>query len=159
MDSHKLNCIVRQIEIAYRKEKGSDHATEGRLRQINPYVVRRIMKENKIGLQCKKCLNKGGGRYCCAKHSDYYRAITNDVYGNNHPFDFETLKEKGENATVLCSNCKIEKHWAEMSIDHIVPISKGGLEFDRANLQWMCLPCNLRKSNKMEDKKQKKLFE
>ena len=32
------------------------------------------------------------------------------------------------------------------SIDHILPIANGGLEFDRDNVQWMDLKENIRKS-------------
>lgn len=38
----------------------------------------------------------------------------------------------------------------KLSIDHIKPISKGGTN-DRENLQCLCLPCNLQKSNKWEE--------
>ena len=34
-------------------------------------------------------------------------------------------------------------------VDHIMPISKGGAEFDLENLQLACPECNLKKSNKV----------
>jgi len=34
------------------------------------------------------------------------------------------------------------------TIDHIIPVSKGGDEFDYNNLAIACRPCNERKSNK-----------
>jgi len=35
-----------------------------------------------------------------------------------------------------------------LTVDHIHPVSKGGTD-DRANLQPMCLPCNMSKSNRI----------
>ena len=116
------------------------------------------MQNNKIGMQCEKCLNKKTeGRYCSPEHSIYYRRISSQMYGKEYPFDYETLREKDGCAIVSCVVCGKKLPYDQMSIDHILPISKGGLEFDRENLQWMCLPCNLRKHNKVEDKKQRKL--
>lgn len=37
----------------------------------------------------------------------------------------------------------------ELSVDHVRPLSKGGGN-GRANLQCLCLPCNIKKSNKWE---------
>lgn len=116
------------------------------------------MREEKIGLQCEKCLNKGMGRYCSNEHSIYYRPITDSLFGNPYPWgyymtDSPNLREKegcqeGEHnsSEVACPDCGVKKQWIEMSIDHIIPIASGGLEFDRNNLQWMCLSCNCRKS-------------
>jgi hypothetical protein len=42
------------------------------------------------------------------------------------------------------------------SIDHIKPISMGGLEFDRDNLQWMDLAENIRKGGINRVKAQQK---
>jgi len=162
MNPIEINKIVREVEIAYRNKVGYKNC---RIRQINPEDVRVILKENKIGMQCEKCLNKKGGRYCSPAHSDYYRRITNSVYGQNYPFDFESLNKeflKAEGLIALdvtCAACGIKKSWTNMSVDHILPISKGGLEFDRDNLQWMCLECNLKKHNHTEDEIQAKLAE
>ncbi len=50
-----------------------------------------------------------------------------------------------------CKGCKKEFHFNEMTVDHIVPKSKGGAnEFD--NLLLLCEPCNsLKADNTMDD--------
>lgn len=165
MTPQEINMIVREVEIAYRNKMGYKNC---RIRQINPGDVRAIMRENKIGMQCEKCLNKKDGRYCSPAHSDYYRKITNQTYGTSYPLDYELMRKirleidedwQNKSIEVSCVACGIKKPYPEMSSDHILPISKGGLEFDRENLQWMCLECNLRKHNHTEDEIRAKLAE
>jgi len=38
-------------------------------------------------------------------------------------------------------------------VDHIVPLAKGGEEFELNNLELSCPKCNLKKGAKLEDKK------
>lgn len=44
-----------------------------------------------------------------------------------------------------CANCKSDKN---LSIDHIIPIKKGGTN-DRSNLQILCRSCNSKKRDKI----------
>ena len=125
LDEHELNELVRRIEVAYRNtEKGWNYS---RLGSISAYDVRNTIWKHRIGFICRYCLVNFRGRYCCTAHSDYYRVIVMEFYGRQYP-------------------------WAEIatgdSIDHIVPISMGGLEFDRDNLQWMDLKDNIRKGGR-----------
>ena len=144
----EINAIVKDVETKYRDKKNKWNK---RIVQINPSAVREIMLENKIGLQCEKCLTKEDAqRYCSKEHSKYYIKITNSTYGTIYPFELDTFP-KGKygyikRKIVKCPNCEIHRAWSEMSIDHIIPIANGGLEFDRENLQFMCLECNIRKS-------------
>lgn len=47
-----------------------------------------------------------------------------------------------------CPGCKERKSYEDMTVDHIIPRSKGGT--DRwENLQLMCGPCNVEKGNKI----------
>jgi 5-methylcytosine-specific restriction endonuclease McrA len=46
-----------------------------------------------------------------------------------------------------CAACKVDISKIEYHIDHIVPLSKGGLH-DKSNLQLLCKKCNLTKSAK-----------
>jgi 5-methylcytosine-specific restriction endonuclease McrA len=164
MDYRERNTIVRAIEVAYRNGNNPYRADqwEVRLRQINPDTIRKIMREEKIGVQCEKCLNKGSGRYCSNEHSIYYRDITNQLYGTQYPYgyyqtDIPNLREKQiepyiegghavEATKITCPVCGKIDYWTSMSVDHIISIASGGLEFDRDNLQWMCLSCNCKKS-------------
>lgn len=47
-----------------------------------------------------------------------------------------------------CRNCGTEPGVEQLHIDHILPVSAGGSD-DYANLQVLCAPCNLAKSNKI----------
>jgi 5-methylcytosine-specific restriction endonuclease McrA len=47
----------------------------------------------------------------------------------------------------LCINCKVELHQSGYHIDHIMPLSLGGIHSDW-NLQLLCPTCNIKKSNK-----------
>lgn len=55
----------------------------------------------------------------------------------------EKLKIKQSNQCAICLNDLIKYH-----IDHVIPISKGGLNID-SNVQLTCIPCNLKKGNKL----------
>jgi HNH endonuclease len=47
--------------------------------------------------------------------------------------------------TETCPGCRVRLEAIRMSVDHIHPISKGGLEFDRHNVRFLCLRCNVRR--------------
>lgn len=152
LTKQELNKMVREIETAYRIEYD---LWNKRLRSIQPAKVREIMLKNKIGYQCQKCLTKSrSGHYCSQDHSFYYKQLTNCFYGQSPPFMYETFDHHGINTedynheknTTHCPSCGKKSHYLEMSIDHILPIANGGLEFDRENLQYMCLSCNCKKS-------------
>jgi 5-methylcytosine-specific restriction endonuclease McrA len=62
-----------------------------------------------------------------------------------------------------CSGCGIEldlslprTHPAAAQVDHIVPVSRGGALYDRANLTSMCRACNRTKSDRMPEDEHKK---
>lgn len=142
----ETNEIVKQIEKAIRtKKEGWNHKRFG---SLQAEFIRQTIWKYKIGkLVCKKCLFRSKkaypwihahGRYCCKEHKLYYQRLTNSFYFKPKPW------KKGEGD----------------SIDHILPIANGGLEFDKDNLQWMDLRENIKKSGgkRYEDRlKQKKL--
>lgn len=54
----------------------------------------------------------------------------------------EELQRKAEYKCKYCG--KSEKDGIKLSVDHIVPVSKGGTN-EISNLQILCMPCNQRK--------------
>ena len=145
MNKEELNRIVIQIETSLRKTKGK--WSYRRFGSIKAEVIRQIILEERIGSVCEKCLKpRREGKYCCKEHRQHYNQIVQAFY----------FKPKPTEERFGCEHNSME------SIDHILPIANGGLEFDRTNLQYMCLLCNLRKSGgkRYTDKKaQTKLFE
>jgi 5-methylcytosine-specific restriction endonuclease McrA len=145
MDSRELNALCKEIEIAYRDRSNRWNV---RLRTIRAETIRETILKNQIGMQCAECLkSRISARYCCPEHRVYYQRITNHFYFHQQPIEDRDPRKYGSSAKrgKVCPNCK--KAIKEISIDHIVPITKGRLEFDRDNLQWMCMSCNIRKSN------------
>lgn len=49
----------------------------------------------------------------------------------------------------ICMKCGVTVDVGSFHVDHIMPISKGGEEFDLANLELSCPPCNLKKGAKL----------
>lgn len=65
--------------------------------------------------------------------------------GGSHTFkEWQNLKAQ-YNCTCPC--CKKIEPEIKLSQDHIIPVSKGGLD-NIENLQPLCMPCNIRKYNK-----------
>lgn len=61
------------------------------------------------------------------------------------------LRHKSYLANTLdyrCQICRERFPWEELSIDHIIPLSKGGTH-DRFNLQLACKRCNAKKGSKI----------
>ena len=86
------------------------------------------------------------------KHRAYYsfleskrRARIRGSIGNFTFASWQTLKEK---YGYQCLMCKLSEPIISLSIDHIIPISKGG-KHDISNIQPLCRGCNAKKSNKI----------
>jgi len=62
--------------------------------------------------------------------------IHKDCSGNMSE-DYQKWKEK-----------KLTRRRLQITVDHIVPISKGG-KWELSNLQTACKPCNMKKGNKI----------
>ncbi len=45
-----------------------------------------------------------------------------------------------------CKSCGKTTHESELTIDHIIPLAKGGTN-DISNLQTLCLSCNVKKKD------------
>jgi 5-methylcytosine-specific restriction endonuclease McrA len=142
MNNRELNELCKQIETAFRDDTDQRNV---RLGSITAEGVFATMLRNRLGMLCSKCTGrkmKGGlyrnaGKYCSGEHSGYYRRIMLQFYDCPEPFSGSFLP---------CPRCSRPIH--DFSKDHILPVTKGGLEFDRENLQWMCLSCNISKGNR-----------
>lgn len=64
------------------------------------------------------------------------------------------LKEKGELVCTYCGKRNLKKDAPDYdkmlaTIDHIIPLAKGGLKYDLKNLTVACSPCNNNKKDKL----------
>lgn len=64
-----------------------------------------------------------------------------------YPYGFDRSREAWYR-TERCPGCAVERPAIEMSVDHLKPVSRGGLEFDRSNLRFLCLSCNVSRGNR-----------
>jgi 5-methylcytosine-specific restriction endonuclease McrA len=72
------------------------------------------------------------------------RARVKGLPGQHTPSDLrEILKAQG----YRCANCRADLRKAKKHVDHIMPLALGGSN-DRANIQYLCAPCNLTKAAK-----------
>jgi 5-methylcytosine-specific restriction endonuclease McrA len=149
MDSRELNELCKRIEVAFRGDTGQRNV---RLGSVSAQEVFGTMVKHGLGMVCPKCVERklsGGtysnaGKYCSSEHSTYYRRIMLQFYGCPQPLS---------GALSVCPSCFKPIH--EFSKDHIIPLAKGGLEFDRENIQWMCLACNIEKSDSTPEDSEK----
>lgn len=92
---------------------------------------------------------KGG----ISKHPSYKgfqskrRKLKMRLNGGTHTFSqWQSLKESFH---FTCPSCLMKEPEIKLSVDHIVPISKGGSD-DIINIQPLCLTCNMRKHDKIK---------
>ncbi|GIW67915.1 MAG: hypothetical protein KatS3mg096_783 [Candidatus Parcubacteria bacterium] len=67
---------------------------------------------------------------------------------NAGKIDFKKWKEKIKELNYRCQRCGKKMKINEITIDHIVPLSKGGTNLIE-NLQPLCRSCNCKKNNKL----------
>jgi len=105
-----------------------------------------IVKPGVKKIYCSRtCLNKRAGTY--RQHVIRTSAVYSDSF---------TAREVFVKANWRCKQCRRRVYqgdpaWSDRqaTIDHIVPVSKGGLHV-WSNVQCLCRACNLKKSNKMD---------
>ena len=69
-------------------------------------------------------------------------------YGNGGEYSLERWSTLKREYSLTCPSCLKSEPEIKLTIDHIVPISKGGKN-ESSNIQPLCFPCNLRKGTKI----------
>jgi 5-methylcytosine-specific restriction endonuclease McrA len=67
--------------------------------------------------------------------------------GSHTPAEWAAIKERQDHCCLACGRREPE---IKLTVDHVVPISKGGRD-DAANLQALCFECNNRKMTRSTD--------
>ena len=128
--------LLIEMELWFRK----NYPTKKRIGTPSTSVIYPFFEE-KYGFKhepkhCRVCNKKLVGkhyRYC----SDNCREIAN-------MFSWDTVKRmfSAISKNHSCAICGQVRHYGENDVDHIRPISKGGLEFNLDNLRYLCPHCN-----------------
>lgn len=93
-----------------------------------------------ICINCGSVLPKRRWLYCSHKcNMEFYR---------KHVIDWSVIREdvfKRDNYTCCACGIRAER-MEDLECDHIIPISSGGAQFDKQNLQTLCLDCHRKKT-------------
>jgi 5-methylcytosine-specific restriction endonuclease McrA len=122
-----LNPVVQRVETQYRDE----HKLWGRRIRFIPAGYARGTAE---GLP-------GGAKVP-------FEILQRLFYWPVYPLGFDRMKRDAWYEKVRCPGDGVVEDAIRMSVDHIKPIAKGGLELDRTNLRFLCLRCNLRRGTR-----------
>ena len=82
-----------------------------------------------------------------ARMGQYRRKLRMKNKGSFTLEEWDQLKQSFYNLCLKCGKSEVE---VKLFADHVVPISKGGLNII-SNIQPLCNSCNIRKSSKIED--------
>lgn len=156
----------KQYELTH-KERASERAKERYKNQSEEERAQRKKKAHEYYLKTKeqskarntkwKIANAEHYKEYCREYSKQYEQTLNGkektmnrklkrrkYYDSQNPINFKEVKEKFDrlgNRCVVCGSCE------NITIDHIVPLSKGGTN-ETDNLQPLCKSCNSAKGNK-----------
>ena len=83
---------------------------------------------------------------CATKHA---RACSSSCGGTHSVSDIARLFAAQEGKCVGCKATLVSKGKGKYHIDHMMPLSRGGSN-GAENLQLLCPPCNMSKSNKTQ---------
>lgn len=119
----------------WRKENPQYHTEYMRNRYNTDEEFREKMKKESLKNRKKNIL-----KHYVREHQ--YRAKRKNAKGNFTIDEWQEILNKNNNKCVICGS------FEHLSIDHIIPITKGGTNY-ASNLQPLCRGCNSRKGNKI----------
>ena len=93
---------------------------------------------------------KGGDETILARKVFYQKRYEIRKLGNGGSHTFKQWNELKARYLYMCLCCKRSEPEIKLSIDHIIPVSKGGSD-DIGNIQPLCKSCNSRKHDKHID--------
>lgn len=148
-----LKCANKWILRGLTKGKKIPNGSLAKIGEKNPMFGKHLseLHKKKQSISLKKYWDKKGRRTIEYKRIqklslEYKRRAK--IKGSFTHKEWETLK-KQYNFTCPC--CKKSEPEIKLTIDHIIPISKGGLNTIE-NLQPLCLKCNCKKNNRHNTK-------
>lgn len=140
-----LNDIARAVEEVYRNERQLWGVRLRTIRRV--YTERILLREVPPFSECRDCDRRLS--LFCPRHVWLKERVVESFW--NPAIPWSTPSE--------CPRCgrplsyqQEDGTWVDgekASVDHIRPISLRGLEWDRDNLRWMCLPCNVSRGNRI----------
>ena len=142
LESHDFNAVMRDVETAYRNEA---KRWGKRIRALPRSDSQRHMLTVPPFSKCWRCQ-----RNQCRRHAVLKEQIVKRFWSPALPWDRpQACPRCGEHLIDM----QEDGSWVgtvKASVDHIKPISLGGLEWDRDNLRWMCLKCNILRGNRLK---------
>lgn len=106
-----------------------------------------LKNKEKRNLSCRKRYEKDSIEYILrARERKILKTTTSDK-----TITVESLKLLIEKQKYRCIYCEKDLRETEKHLDHIIPISKGGIHSIK-NVQWVCKDCNLSKKDEISER-------
>jgi len=140
----KVNEYARKYRTSENGKKVlAEHYASQKFRdRITAYQSKDAYKEQK-----RRYVASEWGRL---KARQYTRNRKARIRANGGEFSIDEFISIVKAVDYKCLCCNQEFGLTDFSVDHIVPLSKGGLNAI-ANIQPLCLPCNIKKGTKVID--------